>query len=83
MNRFNVYFPEHTLNGLLGKIDSRQYGSESQEIATISVRYFRGKINVKPVLKPNIDQFKKTPVSAGNNDEYGQISVENEETFIF
>jgi hypothetical protein len=83
MNRLKTHFSEHALDGLLGKIDGWQYGAEPQKIARISVRYFRGKINVKPVLKPNIDQFKKTPVSARNNDEKWQLSVDNEKTFIF
>jgi hypothetical protein len=34
-------------------------------------------------LEPYIYQFKKAPVPGRDNDKKGQISIENEETFVF
>jgi hypothetical protein len=83
MNGFNAYSSEYVLNRLPGNIDSRQYGTESQKIAEISIRYLLRKVNVKPVLKPYIYQFKKAPVPGRGNDKKGQISIENEKSFVF
>jgi hypothetical protein len=81
MKRLHPYFSKNGPDEFFCDIYGRNYGSICEKIPGIPVKHFLREINIKPVLQPYVDNFKKTPETTGNNDEERKASVQDQESF--
>ncbi len=68
---------------LLRNVYAGDNSTVGEQIPGISYQHIGWNVYVIPVLNTNINELECAPVRAGDENEKGEISVENKKAFIF